>query len=98
MSIFFWKRNKKKGEQKQSTPELVREKNAAVSVRNEAMQKLSSNALTPVERFHLLVKTYRHGKDLIVVPESWASEPFVAQFQGKKLFVDTPWPAIVRTH
>lgn len=97
MNWKFWQKQKK--HETKSVAQVVQAKNNVVSERSQAVATLSSRKdLTPKERFELLLKTYRHGKDLIVVPESWREDREVLAFSGKKVFVNTPWPSIVRTH
>lgn len=97
MNWKFWKRQKQSNVK--SVAEVVQAKNQIITDRSAAVNALSTRSdLNPKERFELLLKTYRHGKDLIVVPEAWRDYPMVAAFSGKKVFVDTPWPSIVRTH
>lgn len=107
MNWKFWKtkkhaKNAKKDalvdKSKPTVVEVACLKNNVVSERNEAVTKLSTQVnLTPIERYLLLLKTYRHGKDLMVIPEDWKELALVKSFEGKKVFVDTPWPSIVRT-
>lgn len=104
MKHFKRDKKKKRKENQRSSSWYANVVNDKTTQRNNAMRELASTTHAPIERFHLIVKTYREGKDLIVVPESWRSldsnpEGFLAQqqFSGKKAFVDTPHPSIVRT-
>ena len=90
MSWKFWK--------KKTVPQAIQEKNAAATQRVDAAKELASNkALTPEERCLLLMKTYREGKDAMVLPEKWMGSLLDESFQGKKIYLNTPYPAIVRT-
>lgn len=53
--------------------------------------------VTPKERLSQLISSYRHGRDLLVVPEGWRDLPEVQKFSGKRVYVETPFPSIVRT-
>lgn len=109
--FFKNKRERRKHEKEQkgsnvsSVAQYAATKNAQSTVRNEVMRELQTRYdHTPLERFNLLVKSYRASHDVIVVPEAWKDSSlhnaeFQAQeaFTGRKIFVETPSPAIVRT-
>lgn len=106
MLWFFGNKKNKRHEQKSSSvTDYTRSKNQEVSARSIALKELDSRKdHSPVERFNLLANTYRDKHDCLVVPESWQTseghkDGFAAQqaFLGVKIFVDTPFPSIVRT-
>lgn len=90
----FKRKDKSKG--KTSVAEHVQAKNQVVNEYTQALRRLETK-LTPEERYLDLVKTYRKGRDLMVVPEAWRDNPLVTTCDSVKIFVNTPVPSIVRT-
>ncbi len=90
-----FKGNKNNGNK--SVAEYAKQKNAVVSEYSLAMDRLKSKVLTVEERFYDLLKTYRDGKDLMVVPLAWKDRDMIVSGTFRKVFVDTPVPSIVRT-
>ncbi len=80
-----------------SVAQHVQQKNAVVTEYSEAMKRLQTKDLTLEERYRDLVKTYRSGRDLMVVPTSWMGRDMIVNCTCKKIYVDTPVPSIVRT-
>jgi len=75
----------------------IQQRNAVVTEYSEAMKRLQTKGLSGEERYADLVKTYRTGKDLMVVPTSWMGRDLIVNCPCKKIYVDTPVPSIVRT-
>lgn len=88
------KHHKNKGN---SVAEHIQQKNAVVTEYSVAMNKLQTNTLSLEERYANLVKTYRSGKDLMIVPTSWMGRDLIVNCSCRKIYVDTPVPSIVRT-
>lgn len=88
---------KEKGLQNFSVAQHIQQKNAVVTEYSEAMKRLQTKGLSLEDRYRDLVKTYRSGKDLLVVPTSWMGRDIVVNCTCKKIYVDTPVPSIVRT-
>jgi hypothetical protein len=80
-----------------SVAQHIHKKNAVVTEYSEAMKRLQTKGLTLEERYNDLVKTYRTGRDLMVVPTSWMGRDMIVNCPCKKIYVDTPVPSIVRT-
>lgn len=103
--FFGNKKNKRHKQQGSSVVDYSNFRNQETSARNTALKELDSRKdHSPVERFNLLASTYRDKHDCLVVPEAWQVEAdhpegFYAQkaFNGVKIYVDTPFPSIVRT-
>lgn len=98
----FGKNNKIKPKNKHkgggnSVVNHIQQKNAVVTEYSEAMKRLQTKDLTLEERYNDLVKTYRTGRDLMVVPTSWMGRDMIVNCPCKKIYVDTPVPSIVRT-
>lgn len=95
----FGSKNKAKGNSHKgnSVAQHVQQKNAVVTEYSEAMKRLQTKGLTLEERYSDLVKTYRTGRDLMVVPTSWMGRDLILNCPCKKIYVDTPVPSIVRT-
>lgn len=91
------KDNNPKGLQNVSVSQHVQQKNAVVTEYSEAMKRLQTKGLSVEERYADLVKTYRSGKDLMIVPTSWMGRDIIVNCPCKKIYVDTPIPSIVRT-
>lgn len=91
------KDNKGNNQKGSSVAQHVQQKNAVVTEYSEAMKRLQTKDLTVEERYADLVKTYRSGKDLMIVPTSWMGRDLIVNCSCKKIFVDTPIPSIVRT-
>lgn len=90
-------KGKQKGLQNFSVAEHVQKKNAVVTEYSEAMKRLQSAGLSLEDRYRDLVKTYRSGKDLMIVPTGWMGRDLIVNCTCKKIYVDTPVPSIVRT-
>lgn len=80
-----------------SVAEHVQARNEVATEYSRAMDALKSKVLTPEDRYRNLVKTYRSGKDLMVVPTSWMGRDLIVNCPCKKIYVETPTPSIVRT-
>lgn len=98
----FGKKNKvqnKGGNQQRnnSVANHIQQRNAEAMQYSEAMKKLQTKGLTLEERYRNLVKTYRSGRDLMVVPTSWMGREIITSCPCRKIYVDTPVPSIVRT-
>lgn len=98
----FGKNNKVKPKNKHrdkgnSVSAHIQQRNAVVTEYSEAMKRLQTTGLTLEERYSDLVKTYRSGKDVMVVPTSWMGRDIIVNCPCKKIYVDTPVPSIVRT-
>lgn len=95
------KRNKFKDKPKHkpgnSVAQHVQQKNAVVTEYSEAMKRLQTQGLSLEERYNDLVKTYRSGKDLMIVPTDWMGRDLIVNCPCRKIYVDTPVPSIVRT-
>lgn len=90
------KHNKKQKQQNNSVASHVQAKNAVVTEYSKAIERLKQK-LSPEDRYRNLVITYREGRDLLVVPEGWMGRDLVVNCKCRKIYVDTPLPAIVRT-
>ena len=92
-------KHKEKGNNQKSSSvsQHVQQKNAVVTEYSEAMKRLQTKGLSVEERYADLVKTYRGGKDLMIVPTSWMGRDIIVNCPCKKIYVDTPVPSIVRT-
>src|SRR5438132_7412968 len=86
------KHNKKQKQQHSSVSSHVQAKNEVVTEYSKAINRLKTK-LTPEDRYRNLVITYREGRDLIVVPESWMGRDLIVNCKCKKVYVDTPLPA-----
>lgn len=96
----FGSKNKAKGNNKNkgnSVAQHIQQKNAVVTEYSEAMKRLQTKGLTLEERYRDLVKTYRSGRDLMVVPTAWMGRDMIVNCTCRKIYVDTPVPSIVRT-
>ena len=80
-----------------SVSDHIQSRNEVASEYSRAMDTLRSKALSPEDRYRNLVKTYRSGKDLMVVPTSWMGRDLIVNCPCKKIYVETPTPSIVRT-
>lgn len=74
----------------------IQQRNQVASEYSQAMDRLKKT-LTPEDRYRNLVLTYRDGRDLMIVPESWMGRDQIVNCKCKKIYVDTPIPSIVRT-
>lgn len=93
----FGKKDKHNKKQKQnSVSNHIKAKNEVVTEYSRAIANLKQK-LSPEDRYRNLVITYRDGRDLLVVPESWMGRDMIVNCKCKKIYVDTPLPAIVRT-
>ena len=99
----FGKKDKQKNKDKRSQQYHGNSVAAHVQARNEVASEYSKaidrlkQKLSPEDRYRNLVITYREGRDLLVVPESWMGRDLVVNCKCRKIFVETPLPAIVRT-
>lgn len=100
MAWWDWMKRGKKHKQKHSNfnsaHSYIQQRNEAASEYTQAMEKLKTKDLSPEDRYRNLTRTYRSGKDLIVVPTSWMGRDIVVNCPCKKIYVDTPLPSIVR--
>lgn len=68
----------------------------ALEARKVSLEMLKSRDLSPMERFELLVKTYRGKNDVLIIPESMKDQMTVGD-TIKRIYVNTTEPSIVRT-
>jgi hypothetical protein len=99
----FGKKEKQKNKDKKSQQYFNNSVSSHVQARNEVASEYSTaiaklkQKLSPEERYRNLVITYRSGRDLLVVPEAWMGRDIIVNCTCRKIYVDTPLPAIVRT-